>query len=184
MLRVCDAAPAKSRFRAPTQSLVYALSFWHTAPDFHLAYDGSQFGVGVINRTHKGSRSFVAACCLIAVALLYAPLGAATLSAYTSSCCSSGQCPIRGPHQHHAPATSEHAMDCGHEMPGMASCSMSCCHNPDHPALTPAIFVLPAPVSISVSLSIVSVAPVSAASGSSLSPEPLSPPPRFNLAAA
>jgi len=137
----------------------------------------------VKNRFHNRSRSFLAAFCLLAVALLYAPLGAVAFSAYANSCCTSGQCPIKGPHQHHAPAAPEHAMDCGHEMTGMTTCSMSCCHNPDRPALTPAIFVLPVPFVAPASDIFEPVTQAPAPFRGLLSPEPLPPPPRSSSVA-
>ena len=179
MHRVCDAPQSKSRFPS-----VPSGSHWPAARQLFLTYHGSQLGVCVNNRHENRSRSFLAALCLLAVMLLYAPLGAVAFSAYANSCCSSGQCPIKGQHQNHAPAASEHAMDCGHEMPGMASCSLSCCHHPDRPALVPAIFVLPAAFTVSTSVIFEPVAQVRPPLNYLLSSEPLSPPPRSSSAAA
>ena len=135
------------------------------------------------NQIQQRLRSLFAMTCLLAVILLYAPLAAVAFSAYAKACCSSGQCPIKGPHQHHAPPASEHAMDCGHETPSIASCSMSCCHNPDRPALTPAVFVLPAPITASASWIFEPAIQLPTSLNSLLSPEPLSPPPRLAPAA-
>jgi len=75
-------------------------------------------------------------------------------------------------------------MDCGHEMPGLTSCSMSCCQNPDRPALASIVFVLPAPVAVSNSITFEPFAAPLVYLSSLLSIEPLSPPPRFSPAAA
>jgi len=98
-------------------------------------------------RNQNRWRSFFATLCLVAVVLLYAPVGGAAWLLYSSACCTHGaQCPIHGHHHEQTPDNPEHAMDCGHKMPAIAQCSMSCCQNPDRPAVAPAIFVLPAPL--------------------------------------
>src|ERR1700752_2498757 len=95
-------------------------------------------------------RSFFATLCLVAAVLLYAPLGGAAWLLYSGACCTSGgKCPIHGHHHTQTPATSGHAMDCGHEMPGMAQCSMSCCHNPDRPPRPSPLLLLVAPAPLS-----------------------------------
>jgi hypothetical protein len=122
---------------------------------------------------------------MFAALLLFAPLATAAWSSYNSAgCCASGQCPIKGHHQQHSQAASENAMDCGHEAPGMASCSMSCCHNPDRPAIAPVVFVLPATVTVSASTSFEPFVPVLRPLNFLRSIKPLSPPPRFSAAAA
>src|SRR5579859_524388 len=126
-------------------------------------------------------RSFFAALCLVAVAFLYAPFGAAALAFYAKTCCTSlAQCPIHGHHQTQTPNHPENAMDCGHEMPGMAQCSMSCCQNPERHAVAPAIFVLSAPIAISFSKVFEPFIAPTSSLGSVSSFEPLSPPPRFS----
>src|SRR5690348_14787251 len=130
-------------------------------------------------------RSFFATLCLVAVVLLYAPLGGAAWLLYSGACCTSGgQCPIHGHHHTQTPATSGHAMDCGHKMPGMAQCSVSCCQNPDRPAVASAIFVLPAPVTVSAAATFESLTAFSGPRNSVISFEPLSPPPRLPAVAA
>lgn len=130
-------------------------------------------------------RSFFAALCLIAVVLLYAPFGAAAWALHTGKCCTSdAQCPIHGHRHAQIPAGAKHAMDCGHEMSTMAQCSMSCCHNPERPAVTPAIFVLAAPLTISAAATFESLAALTGPENSVNSLEPLSPPPRFSTLAA
>lgn len=125
-------------------------------------------------------RSFFATLCLVAVVFLYAPFGAAAWALYSSACCTSGaQCPIHGHHHAQTPASPQHAIDCGHEMPGMAQCTMSCCHNPDWPAVASSIFVLPAPFTVSEADAFEPLIPDFAPQNPSPSFEPLSPPPRF-----
>lgn len=75
-------------------------------------------------------------------------------------------------------------MDCGHGIAAMAQCSMSCCHNPDKPAVAPVIFVLPAPFTVSVASNFEPLIAVSDPQNSIHSFEPLSPPPRFAASAA
>jgi len=84
--------------------------------------------------------------CLLAVALLHAPLAGAALLAYGVDCCAGGFCNVPAHHHHkQPPAPSQHSapMDCGHELSGMTSCSMSCCKDPAPPALMPGAFLLP-----------------------------------------
>jgi hypothetical protein len=81
------------------------------------------------------------------------------------------------------PVSSGH-MDCGHDMAMMTECAMSCCQQ-DQVAVTVAlIFVLPSPVSLSARLAITSGAELRQAIASPRSLEPLSPPPRFAVAAS
>src|SRR6266568_8690879 len=130
-------------------------------------------------------RSFFATLCLVAVVLLYAPLGGAAWLLYSGACCTSGaQCPIRGNHHAQTPANPEHDMDCGHEIAAKTQCRMSCCHNPDRPAVAPAIFVLPVSVSASVATNFGPLITLSAPQNSVNSFGPLSPPPRFSALAA
>jgi hypothetical protein len=120
--------------------------------------------------------------CLLAVALLYAPLAGAALLAYGADCCVGGFCNVPEHHHHkQQPAASQDSgpMDCGHEMSGMTSCSMSCCKDPARPALMPVAFVLP-PASFAPAVGEV-LRPVQMASSLEISRfvKPLSPPPRF-----
>src|SRR6267378_22461 len=132
----------------------------------------------------KRWRSISASICLLVVVLLYAPLAGAAWSAYQASCCTSDQCPIAGHHHQKAPVAPANQMDCGHGMPGMMACSISCCHDSERSMLSAVAFVLPSPVMV--------IAP--AGSESPIEPtkpldflrslEPLSPPPRLVPAAA
>ena len=137
------------------------------------------------SRPYTRLRSLFAMVCLLAVALLYAPFGAAAWAVYAKACCTSRvQCPIHGHHKTQASANSEHAMHCAHEMAGMAQCSMSCCQNPDRPAVAPALFVLSAPVTVSVAATFEPVAALSDLQNVFNSSEPPFLPPRFSTLAA
>ena len=132
----------------------------------------------MIFRPQNRWRSFLAVPCLVAVALLYAPLGGAAWFVYTGACCNTGQCPIHGHHNSQTPFRPEHAMDCGHNMAAMTHCSMSCCQHPDRPALTPGIFVLPAPITVSSVTSFEPLIPAAESRNILSLLEPISPPPR------
>jgi hypothetical protein len=119
---------------------------------------------------------------MLAVALLYAPLAGAMLLAHGVDCCAGGFCNVPEHHHHKkAPAASQESapMDCGHDMGGMTSCSMSCCKDPARPELIPGAFLLPslsyAPAACEV------LRPVQPAITLEISRfvKPLSPPPRF-----
>jgi len=128
-------------------------------------------------------RSISASICLLMVVLLYAPLAGAAWSLHQMACCVSGQCPIPAHHHQKTPAAPANHMDCGHEMPGMTACAMSCCHDADRSLVTSIAFVLPQPVPVAEPAAIVS--PIESARPLDFagSIEPLSPPPRFHSAA-
>ena len=152
---------------------------WSAVIRADLAYDLSSWSEMIVQHQSRW-RSFFATVCLLAVVLLYAPFGRAAWALYSAACCKSGsQCPTHGHHHSQTPATPERAMDCGNEMAGMAHCSMSCCHNPDRPAVAPAIFVLPTPVTVSVAATLESLIALSSPQSSVNSFEPPSPPPRL-----
>src|SRR5271169_2405831 len=74
------------------------------------------------------------------------PMAGAALLAYGVDCCVGGFCNIPEHHHHKSqpvPSQDTAPMDCGHDMSGMKSCSMSCCKDPSRPALIPGAFVLP-----------------------------------------
>jgi hypothetical protein len=129
-------------------------------------------------------RSLSASICLLVVVLLYAPLAGAAWTAYQSACCTTGQCPIAAHHHQKVPAVPANHMDCGHDLPGMMACVMSCCHDSDRSLLSAVAFVLPAPMAVET-LTTVS-APIEFAKPFDFprSLEPVSPPPRFACAAA
>ena len=138
----------------------------------------------MVSTSHNRWRSISASICLLAVLCLYTPLATTAWTAYRSTCCASGQCPIKEHHHHQAPAASSNQMDCGHDMAGLMACSMSCCHNQENPAVASAIFVLPLPFEFSAPASLHSSIEFSQSKDSLRSVKPLSPPPRSVLAAA
>ena len=129
--------------------------------------------------------------CLLAVAILYAPLAGGAWLAHSMAgmnCCAGGYCPIAA---HHHPkqkgnsSQSSTPMGCGHKMGGtdgmgtMKSCSLSCCPDPARAALIPGAFLLPvvsaAPGTEEISQPVV----IATALALSRFAKPLSPPPRF-----
>ena len=133
---------------------------------------------------HNRWRSTTASICLFVVVLLYAPLAGAAWSSYRSACCTSDQCPIPEHHHQKTPASSENHMDCGHDMPGMMACSMSCCHDSERSMVTATAFVLPPVVTVAAPSAIDSPVEFAKPLDFPRSIEPLSPPPRFVAAVA
>jgi len=136
------------------------------------------------SRLQNRSRFFCAIACLLAMALLYAPLAAAAWSSYQAACCASGQCPIKAHHHHQNPAAPEKHMDCGHEMFTMTACSMSCCHNPERAFVSSSVFVFPALITIFEPSALQTHITIAKLTNLHRSTEPLYPPPRFLTAAA
>jgi hypothetical protein len=141
----------------------------------------------VTSLNQKRVRTAAAWFCLLAVALLYAPLASAVLLAHGADCCVNGYCNIPAHHHHKQPPAPEKntvPMDCGHDLGGgMKPCSMSCCQDHLRPALIPGAFVIP---SLRAAPAIVGVLyPVQITNSSEISRfvKPLSPPPRFFSAA-
>jgi hypothetical protein len=137
----------------------------------------------------KRVRAIAGWICLLAVALMHAPLAGAVMIAHGLDCCASGYCKI--PAHHHkqqkrqteaqqAPIPHSDGMNCEHEMAGMAitSCSMSCCQDPSRPALTPVAFVLPTAVLAPEPGEALRPVRTAAAAKISRFTTPLSPPPR------
>jgi len=133
---------------------------------------------------HKRWRSISASICLLVVVMLYAPLAGAAWFSYQASCCTSDQCPIAGHHHQKTPAAPANHMDCGHDMPGMMACSMSCCHDSERSMLSAVAFVLPSPVVVVVPAASKSPIETTKPMDFLRSLEPLSPPPRLDPAAA
>jgi len=140
-------------------------------------------------RSRKRAREIASWMCLLAVALMYAPLAGAVLVAHGMDCCTGGYCKIPGHHHQHerqqtaerqAPIPHSDGMNCAHETGGMAltSCSMTCCQDPSQSALMPVTFVLP--TAALAPESGVSLRPVQAAADAKISrfTTPLPPPPR------
>lgn len=139
------------------------------------------YGVPVSSPKPKRFQMTAGWLCLLAVALLYAPLAGAALLVYGVDCCVGGFCNVPEHHHHkQQPAPSEDSapMDCGHGLSGMTPCSMSCCKDAARPALIPGAFVLP-PSSFAPAVGEV-LRPVKIASALEISQflKPLSPPPR------
>jgi len=129
-------------------------------------------------------RKVYASICLLVVVLLYAPLAGAAWSSYQFACCTSDQCPIPEHHHHKSPSAHGDHMDCGNDMAGMMTCSMSCCHDSDRSAVTSIAFVLPPLMTIPSSAAIKSPVQHARPLDFPRSIEPLSPPPRFAPPAA
>lgn len=121
---------------------------------------------------------------MLMVVLLYAPLAGAAWSSHQMACCTSGQCPIPAHHHQKAPAAPANHMDCGHDMPGMTACSMSCCHDADRSLIASIAFVLPSSMADAAAVEIKSPIDLAKPLDFPRSIEPLSPPPRLVLAAA
>jgi len=107
----------------------------------------------------------------------YAPFAAAAWSSHSMACCTGGYCNIPKHHHQKASAKSATAEDCGHDM---TNCSMSCCQDPDKPAVASVAFVMPptAATSTAVELArpIAGVPPIEIPR----TIKPVSPPPRIN----
>ncbi len=124
--------------------------------------------------------------CLLAVALMYAPLaGAAWL--VNSDCCADGYCKVPAHHQarqgtahtHQMPSP-DREMKCEHQGNGRMACSMSCCQDSVRPTLMPVAFILPVATIVSGPGTTLRPVPVTAVSVFPQFVEPLSPPPRLS----
>lgn len=121
----------------------------------------------------------MAAClCLLGALLLNAPFVSVAWAARGANCCADGMCSIAEHHHRQAPPKKHLAMDCGHEMSGMESCTMDCCHKSEKQLLTSAIFTLPASVSVPGLPLADSTVQTARAFEIIQQTEPLSPPPR------
>jgi hypothetical protein len=134
-------------------------------------------------RSHQRATVISACLCMLAVALLYAPLAAAVWAAQTMACCTGDHCPVAAHHHHKAPAEPVHEMDCGHEMGSLMSCTMSCCEITDRPLVTSLAFPLPDLSLAGVTLSSSKFSETLQAVEGPICIEPLSPPPRLRSAA-
>jgi hypothetical protein len=130
----------------------------------------------------KSLGSLNAYACLLAVALIYAQLIA--LWAGNAACCMGSYCPIRAHHHQNARASNEHnGMECEHDMPGMATCSMSCCHDTLQALVSPVVFVLQAVAELRGLSDVARVLERPATEDILQDRKPLSPPPRLLLTA-
>src|SRR5260221_12529416 len=131
------------------------------------------------------SRRITALISLITILLIYAPIASATLMAVTGTRCTGDQYPIHGTHQPSkeppAQRSDDSPTDCDHHDHGAnktQSCSMSCCHNGEQPAVHAHIFLL-TPLSLDAELAPLSLASLSAAPKKFSSVfAPLAPPPK------
>ena len=129
--------------------------------------------------TQNHRRFFAAWSCLLAVALLYAPLAGAAWSSRAMACCTGEHCNIPQHHHQKKPTESE----CSHDLGGLTDCSMSCCQNPDRPVVTAVAFVLPPLAFASVPVLVTHPVDTLRSVEISRSVVPLSPPPRVAVAA-
>src|SRR5437016_5051007 len=135
-------------------------------------------------RDQRRRRSISASICLLVVVLLYAPLAGAAWSSYQSSCCAPGQCAIPAHHHQKSTAAPRNHTDCGHDMPGMMACTMSCCHDSDRSLVASIAFVLPPSAAVTAGAAIKSPIELARPLDFLRSIEPLSPPPRSVSAGA
>jgi hypothetical protein len=132
-----------------------------------------------------------ALACLLAIAVLYAPLAAAAFSPSLMECCANGFCNI--PKHHHksnaatyrdSSATRESGHeDCGHGMVGkradLNDCSMDCCQTHETPAVSSVTFAMPPVFVVPISLKVTRAAEAVRAIEIPRAIEPASPPPRL-----
>lgn len=158
---------------------------------------GAQSMVRSLHSPIAAGRKTAAWVCLLAVLVLWAPLGAVALEANGIGCCMAGFC-ARGPHGHQRgeqaapvkPAAAETTMGCEHHggatqnKPDAMKCSMSCCHETSAAMAAAIVFVLPATTFLSAPLGAASASPELTATVFMQSIQPLSPPPRITLPAA
>ena len=74
-------------------------------------------------------------------------------------------------------------MECEHDMPGIATCSMSCCHDTQQALVAPVVFVLQAVAELQGLSHIARVSGEPATKDILQDRTPLSPPPRLLLTA-
>jgi hypothetical protein len=148
-----------------------------------LPYDLYLPGNRVNRSAQNPCRTAAAWLCLLAVALLYAPLAAAAWASRSMACCTGNHCDIPAHHYRQAAAQPASHEDCGHGASELTPCSMSCCQTLDKPVVTGVAFVLPH-LAFTTAPVMVTRAPDSAHSIEiPRSTQPLSPPPRIGAAA-
>src|SRR5262249_3651823 len=128
---VCDAPSGKSRQGAATTDGNGARV---------VTYNGQR----MMSLRSKCVRRISGALCLTAALFLLMPQVILAWWTATGACCRSNYCPIPGHHPSpKAPASTEHdGMECEHGAPGLAACTMSCCHDKKNALMAPATFVL------------------------------------------
>lgn len=128
-------------------------------------------------------RTFAAWVCLLAVALLYAPLAGAAWSSRSMSCCTGDHCDIPQHHHRQAPSQPVSHEDCDHGASELTPCSMACCQNPDKPMVTAMAFVLPPLAFVPAQVMVTRAGETVHAIEIPRTTQPLSPPPRVSGAA-
>jgi hypothetical protein len=129
-------------------------------------------------------RTFGAWVCLVAVVMLWAPLGAAAWQANGMACCEGGMCVAHGHSTTNRPkpqetSPGESPMNCVHHGDrGIVNCSMSCSHDGSSFLTTAVIFVLPGPAAISQPALVLAAPTTFVQAAFVRSYDPLSPPPR------
>ena len=131
-------------------------------------------------------RSLGGCSCLLAVMLIYAPQGMLAWWTGTGACCTADYCPIHAHHQRSSPVAAEEqdGKHCEHGAPGLAACTMSCCHDTQVALMAPVVFVLQTTITLQALADTAPVLEQSAAQDILQSSGPPSPPPRFAIAAA
>jgi hypothetical protein len=117
--------------------------------------------------------------CLLAVLLLYAPYAGAVISVQLLDCCTGDFCPLQHHHHNSSHADSGSQMDCDHSMNEVTGCSMSCCRNPEKPAVTAIAFVMPYRVFSSATIGTSPAAEAADVVILHHTVQPLAPPPRL-----
>jgi hypothetical protein len=150
-------------------------------------------GMTLNRRNHNRRRVLGALACLLAIAVLYAPLAAAAFSPSAMACCANGLCNIPSHHHKSSAATTTPAPtatheDCGHDMSakvagkmaGMNDCSMDCCQTHETPAAVGSVtFVMPPVFFVPVSMHETRASETARAIEIPRAIKPDSPPPRF-----
>lgn len=99
-------------------------------------------------------RIIAAWVCLLAVAMLWAPLAAMAWSSRGMACCNGMMCAAQkhnsGTHQKNARPSADAPMECEHSGGSrMASCSMTCCQQETVSFVGTSVFVLPETAALS-----------------------------------
>ena len=123
--------------------------------------------------------------CLLALALLWAPLWAAAWQVNGMSCCDGVICAAHG-HAGSKSDTKSHSAqqenaptECQHGKPSsMMACQLSCCQSHDYPVTGAVLFVLPEPMTILAAVDVKVVELKSPSQAMTHLFEPPSPPPR------
>jgi hypothetical protein len=131
-------------------------------------------------------RTFGAWVCLLAVVMLWAPMGAVAWQANGMACCESGMCVAHGHSKTNQPipqkqkaTPGESPMNCEHQDDrGVVNCSITCGHESGASVTTAVIFLLPDPAVICRPSNTLTAPTISAPTAFVQWYDPLSPPPR------